>query len=74
MAGGRHRQRAFRDALADLLPSLHGYAPTLRIADFEVLPWIREPGAATRLWRLIEPRLEAGQPVPPSMIGCPPFS
>ncbi|MCS0502302.1 hypothetical protein [Ancylobacter mangrovi] len=35
-SGGRHLQRAFRDALADILPPLHGYAPTLRIADFEV--------------------------------------
>ncbi len=38
-AGGRHRQRAFRDALADILPPEHGLQPTLRIADFEV-PWI----------------------------------
>lgn len=40
MPGGRHRQRAFRDALADLLPSLHGFGPTIWIADFEVLPWM----------------------------------
>jgi hypothetical protein len=26
--GGRHLQRAFRDALADLLPAVHGWAPT----------------------------------------------
>ena len=58
VAGGRHRQRAFRDALADLLPQHHGFAPTLRIADFEVKPWIWERGAATRLARLIEERLE----------------
>jgi hypothetical protein len=62
MAGGRHRQRAFRDALADLLPPLYGYAPTLRIAHFEVDPWIWERGAAPRLGRLIAPRLESSQP------------
>jgi hypothetical protein len=32
-AGGRHLQRAFRDALADLVPLEHGWLPTLRIAD-----------------------------------------
>lgn len=58
MAGGRHRQRAFRDALADLLPAHHGFAPTLRIADFEVKGWIWERGAGARLARLIEARLE----------------
>jgi hypothetical protein len=30
-AGGRHRQRAFRDALRDILPPEHGWLPTLRI-------------------------------------------
>ncbi|MCW2874604.1 hypothetical protein [Actinacidiphila oryziradicis] len=33
--GGRHRQRAFRDALADLLPPEHGWHPTVRISDSE---------------------------------------
>lgn len=60
MAGGRHRQRAFRDTLADLLPRHHNWAPTFRIADFEVTPWIWERGAATRLARLIEERVEPG--------------
>jgi len=61
MAGGRHHQRAFRDALADLLPSVHGYAPTLRIADFEVEPWIWERrGAMRRLGELIEERMASG--------------
>ena len=36
MLGVRHRQRAFRDALADLLPALHGFGPTIRIGHFEV--------------------------------------
>src|SRR5439155_24449544 len=58
MDGGRHLQRAFRDALADLLPPLHGFAPTVRIADFEVIPWIwDERGATARLRRLMENRL-----------------
>jgi hypothetical protein len=39
--GGRHLQRAFRDALADLLPGIQGWAPTLRIADFEAQAWVR---------------------------------
>lgn len=44
-AGGRHRQRAFRDALCDLLPPEHGYLPTLRVGHFEVETWIdREDG------------------------------
>jgi hypothetical protein len=57
MDGGRQRQRAFRDALADLLPPLPGFAPTLRIADFEVQPWIWERGAQARLRRLLEERM-----------------
>jgi hypothetical protein len=57
MDGGRHRQRAFREALADLLPPIHEYAPTHRIADFEVVPWIYERGAAVRLRRLVEDRM-----------------
>jgi hypothetical protein len=32
---GRHKQRAFRDALCDLLPPEHGFHPTARIAYFE---------------------------------------
>lgn len=35
-AGGRHRQRAFRDALADLIPPQHGWLPTIRIGDFQI--------------------------------------
>ena len=54
---GRHRQRAFRDALADLLPPLHGYAPTLRIADFEVEPWVWGSAAVGRMRELVEDRL-----------------
>ena len=35
---GRHQQRAFRDALCDLLPPLYGFHPTARIAYFEGPP------------------------------------
>ncbi len=44
--GGRHRQRAFRDALSDVLPPDHGFLPTLRIADFEVNDWLHKADAA----------------------------
>ena len=43
---GRHRQRAFRDALSDILPPSHDFAPTLRIGDFEVRSWINYGGRA----------------------------
>jgi hypothetical protein len=56
-AGGRHLQRAFRDGLADLLPSVHGWRPTLRIADFEVVDWLHAPDAANRMATLAGPRL-----------------
>ncbi|GFM28600.1 hypothetical protein [Novosphingobium sp. PY1] len=36
MDGGRHRQRAFRDALADILPPHYGFLPTLRFAHFDI--------------------------------------
>jgi hypothetical protein len=58
MEGGRHRQRAFRDALADVLPVLHGFAPTLRIADFELEAWIDESDANSRLSALLNERLD----------------
>jgi hypothetical protein len=51
--GGRHLQRAFRDALADLLPQIHGWAPTLRIADFEVKGWIYAANASSRMADLL---------------------
>jgi hypothetical protein len=52
-AGGRHLQRAFRDALADLVPTVHGWAPTLRVADWEVLPWLHSPDASHRMGNLL---------------------
>jgi hypothetical protein len=51
--GGRHLQRAFRDALADLLPQLYGWAPTLRIADFEVKVWMHEADAPSQMAALL---------------------
>jgi hypothetical protein len=58
MTNGRHRQRAFRDCLADLLPAIHGFGPTIRIADFEVEDWISSPDAPDRLGDLIADRAE----------------
>jgi hypothetical protein len=54
--GGRHQQRAFRDALADILPGEYGWLPTLRIADFEVVSWIREPNRRQRMSELLASR------------------
>jgi hypothetical protein len=54
---GRHRQRAFRDALCDLLPPLHGFAPTLRISDFETKSWIFGDDAEERMAKLLAGRL-----------------
>ena len=55
--GGRHRQRAFRDALTDVLPTVHGWEPTLRIADFEVRSWIHGRGAQTRMAESLKSRV-----------------
>lgn len=54
---GRHRQRAFRDALADILPNVHDWLPTLRVADFEVRDWIAMRGARRRMEELLAGRL-----------------
>lgn len=54
---GRHRQRAFRDTLCDLLPPLHGYAPTLRIGQFEVSVWLGSADAEERMRHLLSDRL-----------------
>jgi hypothetical protein len=57
--GGRHLQRAFRDALADILPLDHGFLPTLRIADFEVEPWIGTACARSRIEDLLDRKLSS---------------
>ena len=54
---GRHRQRAFRDSLTDILPLEYGLLPTLRIADFEIRAWIHESEAQGRMESLVESRL-----------------
>jgi hypothetical protein len=51
--GGRHLQRAFRDALADLLPLQFGWAPTLRIGDFETVGWLHRDDAANLMAELL---------------------
>jgi hypothetical protein len=56
---GRHAQRAFRDMLADLLPPEHGWKPTLRIGDFEVLPWIYGSDAESRMRELLDERIHS---------------
>lgn len=54
---GRHKQRAFRDALADIVPLEHGYGPTVRLDDHDVLGWMRERDAEDRMRRLLNERL-----------------
>lgn len=54
---GRHAQRAYRDMLADLLPPEHGFQPTLRIGDFEVLAWIYTEETEVRMRELLAGRL-----------------
>lgn len=56
--GGRHLQRAFRDALADILPPDHGFEPTLRIADFEVKLWVNAANAPQRMDELLRRKLQ----------------
>jgi hypothetical protein len=65
-ASGRHRQRAYRDALTDLLPPEHELAPTLRLADFEVRDWIFGPNAADCMAALLTERLARTQGPPPT--------
>jgi hypothetical protein len=54
---GRHRQRAFRDALADIVPLAHGWAPTLRIADFEAESWLHHKRRKRRMRALLTERV-----------------
>jgi hypothetical protein len=52
--GGRHRQRAFRDFLADALPVHHGWLPTMRIRDDEAGAVLAAPDPSAALSGLIE--------------------
>lgn len=54
--GGRHWQRAFRDALADLLPLVHDWLPTIRISDTEVTVITAAPGPVLSLRTLLGDR------------------
>jgi hypothetical protein len=54
--GGRHRQRAFRDALADLLPPVHDWLPTIRISDTEVTAITAAPDPVSSLRTLLGER------------------
>jgi hypothetical protein len=54
---GRHKQRAFRDALCDILPLDHGFLPTLRIANFEVADWLETKNAGERMKDLLDRKL-----------------
>jgi len=58
-ANGRHRQRAFRDALADLVPSVHGFLPTLRLGDREIDLTLSPADAKQRMAELLRQRLDA---------------
>jgi hypothetical protein len=51
--GGRHRQRAFRDMLADLLPPEHGWRPTVRLHAESVDAMLRSPEAPPRIHELV---------------------
>lgn len=58
--GGRHMQRAFRDALADVLPPYHHFLPTMRIAHFEVDDWLNANGARERMEKLLHLKTSNG--------------
>lgn len=53
---GRHQQRAFRDALCDIVPLEHGFLPTLRLGEFEVGDWIEGPVAEGRIRQILQER------------------
>lgn len=53
---GRHKQRAFRDALSDILPPSHGFLPTLRLGDFEVAGWIDHGNSHEKMVTLLRDR------------------
>jgi hypothetical protein len=43
--------------LTDILAPRYGFAPTLRIADFEVKDWINQPDRADRMRQLLSERM-----------------
>lgn len=60
-AGGRHLQRAFRDALCDILPPDHGFLPTLRIAKFDVYAWLKASDACDKMQELLDRKFACGE-------------
>lgn len=72
MGNGRHRQRAFRDALADLLPPINGWGPTIRIAAFELEPWIWRSDAPAEFGRHFASRFGHEPRLTPSPVGTEP--
>lgn len=72
MENGRHRQRAFRDALADLLPGVYGWGPTIRVADFELEPWIWGAEAVPRFHTTFANRFGADATAPEDLLPDPP--
>jgi hypothetical protein len=55
---GRHQQRAFRDALTDILPLSYGFHPTLRIGYFDVVDWIESEDAPRKMNELLNHKFE----------------
>jgi hypothetical protein len=60
-AGGRHRQRAFRDFLADALPLAHGWLATMRINDHEARTVLGAGDPSTQLVRLARGKISANE-------------
>jgi hypothetical protein len=57
--GGRHRQRAFRDFLADVLPIAHGWLPTMRVSDDEARTVLAGSNPRARLAELVSAKANA---------------
>lgn len=56
--GGRHKQRAFRDLLADLIPPLNGWQPTCRVSDDEVKVVLRSADPITSALALFQAKTD----------------
>lgn len=60
-AGGRTAQRAYFDCFRDLLPTLHGLRPTIRLAEFDVQSISSErPESIAKLAEMVRGRLAYG--------------
>jgi hypothetical protein len=58
-AGGRHRQRAFRDFLADAVPAAYGWLPTMRISDDEARTVLAGSDPHTQMAQLVTAKTSA---------------